>query len=355
MLTINTFDVTSYDGESLQLSWEFETTEEVITNYGVNVFRSESSSTDIADYDLVASGINANEYTYVDGGVSQLLDLGRPWFYKLEIINNYTADTTYQPTDPAYLKDGVPDRVFREIVRRKAIVLNNTRYSGRNFKVFKRRSWGIHCSTCWDLSLQRSTDSKCPTCYGTGWINGYYNPVTIRGMKNTSPKLNQINMFGEWKPSDSLLFMLGNPPLKVRDIISDDNNHLWTVVQVRGVERLGYIVEQNAQLALIAQDDFLYKNLLSLSFTSGGGVAMTVVDTLITVDTTGGDQTETLPLASVFVNRKYSIKADDLSGGTVTIATTGDDTIDGTLSSIQIYNPYGYYTFMSDGIDWYII
>jgi hypothetical protein len=265
MLTIESLDVTSYDGESLQLSWEFATTSEVISNYGINIFRSESSSIDINDYDVIASGISANDYMYVDGGISQLLDMGRPWFYKLEIVNNYTADVSYQPTLPAYLKDDTPDRVFREIVRRKAIVLNNTRYSGRNFKIFKKRSWGVHCSSCWDPSLQRSTDSKCVTCYGTGWINGYYNPITIRGMKNTSPKLSQINMFGEWKPSDSLLFMLGNPPLKTRDIISDDDNHLWTVVQVRGVERLGYIVEQNAQIALIAQDDFLYKYLLSQS------------------------------------------------------------------------------------------
>lgn len=264
MLTIESLNVTSYDGESLQLSWEFATTSEVISDYGVNVFRSESTNSGISDYDVVASGISANDYSYIDTGVSQLLDLGRPWFYKLEIINNNTAESTFQPTAPAYLKDGVPDRVFREIVRRKAIVLNNPRYSGRNFKVFKRRTWGIHCSTCWDQSLQRSTDSDCPTCYGTGWINGYYNPVTFRGMKNTSPKLSQINMFGEWKPSDSLLYMLGNPPLKTRDIISDDDNHLWTIVQVRGVERLGHIVEQNAQIALISQDDFLYKNLLSI-------------------------------------------------------------------------------------------
>ena len=69
-------------------------------------------------------------------------------------------------------------------------------------------------------------------------------------------------MFGEWKPSDSLLYMLGYPPLKPRDIIVDDNNHLWTIVQVRTIERRGYIVEQNAQIASLAQDELLYKQLL---------------------------------------------------------------------------------------------
>ena len=260
MLTISTLDITSYDGDSLQLTWTIASTTETISDYTVDVYRAESPVSGMSYYEVVTSGISANDYSYIDTDVEQLLD--RPWFYKLKLTNTSTLATDYQPTAPAFLKDTTPDRVFREIVRRKTIILNNSRYSGRDFRIFKKRSWGTHCSSCWDASLQRSTDSDCLVCYGTGWINGYYNAVAVRGMKNVSPKLSQINMFGEWKPSDSLLYMLGNPPLKPRDIVADDNNNLWTVVQVRTVERLGYIIEQNAQIALIAQDDFLYKNLI---------------------------------------------------------------------------------------------
>lgn len=260
MITINTLDVTSYDGDSLQLSWTIASTTETITDYTVDVYRSESPIEDITQYEHVASGISANVYSYIDTDVYRLLD--RPWFYKLKITNTNTLDISFQPSSPAFLKDETPDRIFREIVRRKGIVLNNSRYSGRDFRIFKKRSWGVHCPLCWDLVLSRSTDSKCLVCFGTGWLNGYYDAVLVRGMKNTAPKINQINMFGEWKPSDSLLYMLGNPPLKPRDIVADDDNNLWTVVQVRTIERLGYIIEQNAQVALIAQDDFLYKNLI---------------------------------------------------------------------------------------------
>lgn len=262
MLTINSLDVTSYNGQSLKLTWSIEPTSEIITDYEIDVYRSETTSSGISEYDLIASGISANDYEYVDTSVAQLLNIGRPWFYKLKVINSTTLDNSIQPAEPSYLKDSTPDRIFREIIRQKSIVLNNPRYSGRDFKLIKKRSWGTHCPDCWDETLQRSTNSKCLTCYGTGWLNGYYNSVSIRGMKNPSPKMNQINMFGEWKPSDSLLYMLGDPPLKPRDIVADDDNNLWTVVQVRTIERLGYIIEQNAQLALIAQDDFLYKYLI---------------------------------------------------------------------------------------------
>ena len=263
MLTLSSLEVTTYDGQSYYISWDFQPDTDLISDYEVNIYRSESPVDDITQYDLVASGLSANLYNYTDISINQLLDLGRPWFYKLGIYETAVSGIlSYQPDTAAYLKDEIPDKVFREIVRRKKLNIDHPNHSGRNFRVIKRRSWGTHCSACWDESLQRSTDSNCLTCYGTGWNNGYYDPITVRGMKNPSPKLNQINMFGEWKPSDSLLYMLGYPPLKPRDIIADDNNHLWTVVQVRTIERLGHIVEQNAQIASLAQDELLYKQLL---------------------------------------------------------------------------------------------
>lgn len=263
MLILDYLQVSTYDGQSLYLTWDFEPDTSLISDYSVNVYRSESPVDDITQYELVESGLSANLYAYVDTGVGQLLDLGRPWFYKLGIYETAVSGiVSYQPDPASYLKDDVPDRVFREIVRRKNVNLQNTRFSGRDFKIFKKRTWGTHCPDCWDMTLQRSTDSNCITCMGTGWINGYYDPISVRGMKNTSPKLSQINMFGEWKPSDSLLYMLGYPPLKPRDIVADDNNHLWTVVQVRPVERLGHIVEQIVQIASISQDELLYKQLL---------------------------------------------------------------------------------------------
>lgn len=263
MLILDYLQVSTYDGQSLTLTWDFKPDTSLISDYSVNIYRSESPVDDITQYDMIASGLSANLYSYIDTSVAQLLDLGRPWFYKLGIYETSVSGViSSQPDQAAYLKNEVPDRVFREIVRRKNINLQNPRFSGRNFKIIKRRTWGTHCPDCWDMSLQRSTDPSCITCMGTGWINGYYDPITVRGMKNTSPKLNQINMFGEWKPSDSLLYMLGYPPLKPRDIVIDDNNHLWTVVQVRLVERLGHIVEQIAQIASISQDEFLYKQLL---------------------------------------------------------------------------------------------
>lgn len=77
-------------------------------------------------------------------------------------------------------------------------------------------------------------------------------------MMNPSPTYNQITMYGEWRPSDSLLTVLDFPPLKTRDVIVDDHGKRWAVRAVKKLERKGFIIEQQAQCSLIAFDDKVY-------------------------------------------------------------------------------------------------
>ena len=59
-------------------------------------------------------------------------------------------------------------------------------------------------------------------------------------------------------PHDALFTMLNFPPIRTRDIIVDDRNQRWIVKQVRKTEKLGYVIEYNAQCSLIAHDDQIY-------------------------------------------------------------------------------------------------
>ena len=77
-------------------------------------------------------------------------------------------------------------------------------------------------------------------------------------MMNASPKYNQITMFGEWMPQDVLLTLLNFPPIRSKDVIVDDNNQRWIVKQLRPTEKLGFVIEQNAQCSLISFDDEVY-------------------------------------------------------------------------------------------------
>jgi len=101
----------------------------------------------------------------------------------------------------------------------------------------------------------RISYGDCDVCHGTGWLDGYFAAMSVKGMLNPNPVINQITMYGEWRPSDSLLTILNHPPLVVRDVVVDEKGQRWAVRAVRRIERLGFSIEQQAQLSLISFDD----------------------------------------------------------------------------------------------------
>lgn len=258
MLQLESFNViTEYNLDSLVVQWEFVPSNETLMNYSINVYRSESSNILLDEYICVASGISANTYYHEDTTISGWHDFTRTWYYKLKIVNDTTNEYSVVPELPVRIKSVNINYITKEIIRRKRLVLQQK--SGRDFYILKKYTQGVHCPMCWDVTLFKTTDPDCETCAGTGWTTGYYNALSIRGMSNAAPKYNQINMFGDWMPSDVLFYCLGFPLLRPKDIIVDDINRRWIVVQIRTIEHLGYIIEQNAQLALIAPDDYIYK------------------------------------------------------------------------------------------------
>jgi hypothetical protein len=50
------------------------------------------------------------------------------------------------PTPAGYLRDESTDTYYLEILRRKSLILE--RFSGRSFKILKRRTFGTRCSLC---------------------------------------------------------------------------------------------------------------------------------------------------------------------------------------------------------------
>ena len=264
MLTLKTLTVSSFDVDSLTLTWEFKSTTESISDYSIDVYRSESP-TDVttvsgvkANYDIIASGITAETYSYKDTSVENIYDPFRQWYYKLVVSSKVAPSNTSQaPEKPAYVNDSSLDKAYKEILRRKTLVLNKK--TGRDCKVLKRRTYGTYCTTCYDEVLFRATDPNCTECHGTGFKTGYFPAISMKAMINAAPKYNQITMFGEFMPSDALLNTLNFPPLRPRDVIVDNINRRWLVRQIRPVEKGGVLIEQAVQISLIAPDDYVYQ------------------------------------------------------------------------------------------------
>jgi|GEM_PF-4090098 len=250
MIKLDKFNIINNYTNNL-LQWSFTPDSIVPENLKLNIYRSESSGIDgeLIDYTMLKSEHSVQE-DYQDFNVNKIND--RVWYYKLE-----TSDGFLLTQKPTYIKNSPKDKVIKEIIRRKTLSLN--KFTARNFILLKKRTWGEHCSKSWDSTLFRDTNPNCPECFGTGWTGGYFTPIPFKAMINAAPKYNQILMFGEWKPSDVMLYTLNYPLLNCRDVVVDDEAKRWLVVQIRQIKKLGYLIEQQAQLALIANDDAIYK------------------------------------------------------------------------------------------------
>lgn len=78
-------------------------------------------------------------------------------------------------------------------------------------------------------------------------------------MVNPAPKAKDLTIWGEFYPSDIILYALNRPPLEPGDIVVDlQTDKRYSVQRIRLIEVLGKIVEQQAQMSLLHVDDEIY-------------------------------------------------------------------------------------------------
>lgn len=65
--------------------------------------------------------------------------------------------------------------IVRDVVRKEYLRLK--KYVGTFGYLLKRREHGIPCHVCLEYDVEEVVDSRCPVCYGTGIIGGYYNAL----------------------------------------------------------------------------------------------------------------------------------------------------------------------------------
>lgn len=81
---------------------------------------------------------------------------------------------------------------------------------------------------------------------------------------------------------------------------------------------------------------------------------LTVSDSVVTGNASGGAFTLTLPTAVGVTGRQYTLKKVDSSANAVTVGTTSSQTIDGA-STYSLASQYNYVTLVSDGANWNIV
>lgn len=159
-------DVIRVTPTSVVVGWEFSPTVEDLTTVTVAVYRSYDKAG--ADEVLLATVPGAPSY-YVDG-TARLLDRAKHAYYRLHVEGGSTP-----PFNTQWRTVGAePSPAAAAILRRNTLLFQK---AGVPVWIFKRRRQGERCPDCWDATLQSVFKTNCATCLGTGFTQGYYDPI----------------------------------------------------------------------------------------------------------------------------------------------------------------------------------
>jgi hypothetical protein len=236
------------------VSWIIQSTSENLNDYRLYVYRCEAPSANLSDYTLLSADLNPNTTasfndTTIYGITHKFIDM----YYKVLVSGLIGQGTSVTAPHGQTVAD---DKYAAEIVRRRNIVFQ--KHSGQHFHFLKRKSFGTFCPVCYDPVLQRTTQSKCLTCYDTGYLGGYYPDLEINGQLSERPVREMHQMFGQWQDQDAVLYIDGTPLINPKDIISDRLNRRWVVLNVGSAGKAMHTIGQIAQLRQIEKEDIIY-------------------------------------------------------------------------------------------------
>jgi hypothetical protein len=253
MIKIESITVTPTKVDRLLVQWKYTPTLESFVDYEFMLERSLSPDSGFENVvrfkDLVQ---------YLDE-----VNYKRLWktvYYRIKVTNILTAKTEYSELGKIGYE---PNLEALEIIRRNDILLKNRRHGiGVPVAVFIRKRAGQRCPECWDEGKKRVRLSTCDTCYQTGYLDGFYEPIIT--WANTTPdnKQNPIPQHGETEPNDTKIFISNYPEVLPKDIIVETTTmRTWTVENVDTTARRGCTLHQLLTLAYVDRNSVIYKLL----------------------------------------------------------------------------------------------
>lgn len=145
----------------------------------------------------------------------------------------------------------------RKILRDQYISLRHL--SGISVKILKRKHFGVRCTVCSDPLTEHVLVTKCATCYGTGWVGGFYTPIPAFAKIAPAATAEDSSEVGNTTLRRSTLQFIAYPKLEKGDIIVEDSlQSRWLVDQVNPLEVHRTTVLQMAAINELARSSVEY-------------------------------------------------------------------------------------------------
>lgn len=255
-LKVVNIKVRSFSLDYFEVTWEIEATTLDPNDFQFYVLRSESPE---GPWDILA-GPFEDKYRYVDNRVNPMHQQ-RQIYYRIRSVAKADPENVVE-TDAA-IQYPEPDLIAAEIQRAERIVWDE--FAGRSCLLFPTRTFGQRCGICYDGPekgkgfTSQKRRSGCPTCYDTGFVRGYFDPILINVQIDPHTQNVQSNVPLQRQQADTRARMPDYPMLKPKDLIIEPENTRWRVVTVTPTERLRHVVRQELTLHEIDKSEVEYQ------------------------------------------------------------------------------------------------
>jgi hypothetical protein len=172
-------------------------------------------------WEILAENLE-NTYAYVDklnaiNGVIKpnLLNEFKSIYYKIEVTTpSGKIIETIEETGPSV--KGKMAGFQRKLVRDLLVQLK--KFNGTRVAILKRKLWGEYCPKCFDKKTKEVVRSGCKTCWGTGFVGGYWTPMLSYARRAPGNASTAITPDQRSETSDVKIWTIDVPGLDVDDI-----------------------------------------------------------------------------------------------------------------------------------------
>lgn len=236
---------------TIEIGWKLKRTTQNLNNLFFFIYRGESPS---ELKRINSEPIPSNVYPHYMDTTVKLLMFHKNYYYQVvaeEIINGTTVNKF---PSKVFTWQGSLDIQGMYIVDEHLFAFRHV--FGIPAFLYKKKNEGVRCTNCWDSVLKRVTKSNCTSCFGTGFLQGYYPSIPIWIDLNPDPSAAQIADFGVKEPGQTDCLFIHYPLLQLGDIILElESFRFWRVVNDRTSEKNRNTLLQVARLDEVNRSD----------------------------------------------------------------------------------------------------
>lgn len=222
--------------DTFQIQWDARrapaSSTDSVNNYNFYVMFSENPESGFSNcknsfgVDIVIDGSIGPLYSEVP---KKDYNRNRDRYFRIRAIHKTNPAVTYE-SDTVSNSDKT-DGVIKTIEKCENIL--NRLYIGDEVYISKRKTDGSRCPECWNPYQYRRTKTNCTTCRGTGFIDGFYSPITGYIAFDKNPKVAEQSQTGEIQSTNIKARSSSFPLFTPRDMVTiKSTNDRYSVISV---------------------------------------------------------------------------------------------------------------------------